>query len=145
MPRLILTKNIGVLYQAKKWNCICDLMPATAGRRPWRALKLCRRIPIFGVISLERIVMFNGKRVASWGVVLAMLGALSFVATAADARVGGGGSSGSRGSRTYSAPPSTNTAPRAAPIEKSFTKPGQSPTAQAPRGSSSSSGSSAAP
>src|SRR5438105_4519320 len=99
-------------------------MPTTAGRRPWRALKLCRRIPIFGVISLERIVMFNGKHVASWGVVLAMLGALSFLATAADARVGGGGSSGSRGGRTYSAPPSTNTSPRAAPIEKSITQPG---------------------
>ena len=65
-------------------------MPTTAGRRPWRALKLCRRIPIFGVISLERIVMFNGKRVASWGVVLAMLGALSFLATAADEHHHGG-------------------------------------------------------
>src|SRR5436190_7506334 len=79
--------------------------------------------------------MFNGKHVASWGVVLAMLGALSFLATAADARVGGGGSSGSRGGRTYSAPPSTNTSPRAAPIEKSITQP--SATAQAPLGGTS--------
>jgi predicted lipid-binding transport protein (Tim44 family) len=79
--------------------------------------------------------MFNGKRVASWGVVLAMLGALSFLATAADARVGGGGSFGSRGGRTYSAPPATNTAPRAAPIEKSITQP--SATAQAPLGGAS--------
>ena len=79
--------------------------------------------------------MFNGKRVASWGVVLAMLGALSFLAAAADARVGGGGSFGSRGGRTYSAPPATNTAPRAAPIEKSITQP--SVTAQAPLGGAS--------
>lgn len=77
--------------------------------------------------------MFNGKRqVASWGMVLALLGALSFLATAADARVGGGGSFGSRGSRTFSSPPSTSTAPNAAPIEKSITQP--STTAQSPLG-----------
>jgi predicted lipid-binding transport protein (Tim44 family) len=38
--------------------------------------------------------------------------ALALFATAADARIGGGSSSGSRGSRTFSAPPITNTAPR---------------------------------
>ena len=81
--------------------------------------------------------MLNSRRTASWGMVLAMLGAFSFLATAADARVGGGGSFGSRGSRTFSAPPSTNTAPRAAPIEKSFTQPGKSPAAQAPLGGAS--------
>jgi hypothetical protein len=69
--------------------------------------------------------------------VLAMLGALSFLATAADARVGGGGSFGSRGSRTYSSPPATNTAPSVAPIDKSMTQPGKAPTAQAPVGGSS--------
>jgi predicted lipid-binding transport protein (Tim44 family) len=37
--------------------------------------------------------------------------ALAIVATAADARIGGGSSSGSRGTRTFSAPPVTNTAP----------------------------------
>jgi predicted lipid-binding transport protein (Tim44 family) len=75
--------------------------------------------------------MFMSKRRAtSWGLALAFLGVLSFVATVADARVGGGSSFGSRGSRTYSSPPSTNTAPRVAPVEKSFTQP---PTAtQAP-------------
>ena len=72
------------------------------------------------------------KRVAAWGMALALLGALSFVAASADARVGGGGSSGSRGSRTFSSPPATNTAPRAAPIEKSITQPGKAPTAPAP-------------
>jgi predicted lipid-binding transport protein (Tim44 family) len=45
--------------------------------------------------------------------------------SAADARVGGGGSSGSRGSRTYSAPPSTSTAPSAAqPFNRTMTQPG---------------------
>jgi predicted lipid-binding transport protein (Tim44 family) len=40
----------------------------------------------------------------------------------ADARLGGGTSSGSRGSMTWSAPPSTSTAPRsAAPMERSMT------------------------
>jgi len=48
----------------------------------------------------------------------------------ADARLGGGGSFGSRGGRTYSTPPQTNTAPKAAaPIEKSMTQKG-APTAQ---------------
>lgn len=42
----------------------------------------------------------------------------------ADARPGGGGSIGSRGSRTYTAPPSTNTAPAPArPMERSMTEP----------------------
>ncbi|MBS0241410.1 MAG: TIM44-like domain-containing protein [Proteobacteria bacterium] len=45
----------------------------------------------------------------------------------AEARVGGGGSFGSRGGRTFSAPPATSTAPRAArPIERSITQPGRS-------------------
>src|SRR5690349_18035187 len=43
----------------------------------------------------------------------------------ADARVGGGSSSGSRGSRTFSAPPSTTTAPGTAqPMNRTFTQPG---------------------
>ncbi|WKA26820.1 Tim44 domain-containing protein [Bradyrhizobium roseum] len=50
---------------------------------------------------------------------------LAITIEAADARVGGGGSSGSRGSRTYSAPPSTTTAPGAAqPMNRTFTQPG---------------------
>lgn len=36
----------------------------------------------------------------------------------ADARVGSGNNSGSRGSRAYNATPPTNTAPKAAPIER---------------------------
>jgi predicted lipid-binding transport protein (Tim44 family) len=45
------------------------------------------------------------------------------VAADAHARVGGGFSSGSRGMRTFSAPPSTPTAPSAAPIQRSMTQP----------------------
>lgn len=55
---------------------------------------------------------------------IAALVALSVVlaAPAADARVGGGSSSGSRGGRTYSAPPSTSTAPSsAAPMQRTET------------------------
>lgn len=55
---------------------------------------------------------------------LAIVAAVSFTVVAADARVGG--SSGSRGSRTYSAPPPTATAPRnAAPIQRTITQPNQ--------------------
>jgi predicted lipid-binding transport protein (Tim44 family) len=56
---------------------------------------------------------------------LAIASALTLVAVdMSDARVGGGSSSGSRGSRTFSAPPSTRTAPTtAAPIERSMTQP----------------------
>jgi predicted lipid-binding transport protein (Tim44 family) len=48
----------------------------------------------------------------------------------ADARVGGGGSAGSRGTRTYNPAPSTNTAPQAAPVERSMTQPGSPSAAQ---------------
>jgi predicted lipid-binding transport protein (Tim44 family) len=44
--------------------------------------------------------------------------------TPADARIGGGFSSGSRGSRSFSMPPSTSTAPgTASPFSRSFTQP----------------------
>ncbi len=52
--------------------------------------------------------------------------ALALAPALADARPGGGGSFGSRGSRTYVAPPSTRTAPNAArPMERSMTEPGR--------------------
>ncbi len=48
--------------------------------------------------------------------------ALALSSGLADARAGGGGSFGSRGSMTYSAPPRTNTAPNSsAPMERSMT------------------------
>ena len=50
-----------------------------------------------------------------------------FVLVTADAhaRAGGGFSAGSRDMRTYSAPPSTPTAPSAAPLQNSMTQPGR--------------------
>lgn len=48
--------------------------------------------------------------------------ALALAPSVADARAGGGSSSGSRGSKTYSAPPSTQTAPNTAqPMQRSAT------------------------
>jgi predicted lipid-binding transport protein (Tim44 family) len=58
-------------------------------------------------------------------VVLSVALPLISAAPPADARVGGGFSSGSRGTRTFSAPPSTSTAPRTAqPFNRTFTQPG---------------------
>src|ERR1700704_3935750 len=58
-------------------------------------------------------------------VVLSLALPLMLAISAADARVGGGGSSGSRGGKTFSAPPSTSTAPNAAqPFNRTMTQPG---------------------
>src|ERR1700687_1353511 len=58
-------------------------------------------------------------------VVLSLALPLMLAISAADARVGGGGSSGSRGARTFSAPPSTSTAPGTAqPFNRTMTQPG---------------------
>jgi predicted lipid-binding transport protein (Tim44 family) len=58
-------------------------------------------------------------------VVLSLAVPLVIAISSADARIGGGGSSGSRGSRTFAAPPSTTTAPgTAAPMNRTFTQPG---------------------
>src|SRR5204863_6212814 len=58
-------------------------------------------------------------------VVLALALPTALAISSADARVGGGGSSGSRGSRTFSAPPSTTTAPGTTqPMNRTFTQPG---------------------
>jgi predicted lipid-binding transport protein (Tim44 family) len=63
--------------------------------------------------------------VRALAIVLSVALPLAVAVSEADARVGGGGSSGSRGSRTYSAPPSTTTAPGAAqPMNRTFTQPG---------------------
>jgi predicted lipid-binding transport protein (Tim44 family) len=66
-------------------------------------------------------------------VMIALAAALVFAGSAAEARVGrGGGSFGSRGARTWSAPPSTNTAPgTAAPIQRSQV-PNQGPNVNRP-------------
>ena len=58
-------------------------------------------------------------------VVLSLALPLMSAMSPADARIGGGLSSGSRGTRTFSAPPSTSTAPNAAqPFNRTFTQPG---------------------
>src|SRR4030081_1791798 len=58
-------------------------------------------------------------------VVLSLVVPLMLAISSADARIGGGGSSGSRGARTFSAPPSTSTAPGAAqPFNRTMTQPG---------------------
>ena len=63
---------------------------------------------------------------------LALPAGLAVVAAdVADARVGGGGSIGSRASRTFTPPPATNTAPKAAPIDRSATQKGAPTSAQA--------------
>jgi predicted lipid-binding transport protein (Tim44 family) len=63
---------------------------------------------------------------------------------AADARVGRGGSFGSRGTRTYTPPPTTQTAPTPAkPIERSITQPGTTaqPSAGVPKAATAPAGS----
>ena len=66
-------------------------------------------------------------------VMIALAAGLILAGSAAEARVGGGrGSFGSRGARTWSAPPSTNTAPgTAAPIQRSQV-PNQGPAVNRP-------------
>jgi len=65
-------------------------------------------------------------------VVLALALPTALAITSADARVGGGMSSGSRGSRTFSAPPSTSTAPSTAtPFNRTYSQPGVNSTAPA--------------
>lgn len=66
------------------------------------------------------------NRVRGLMAAVAILAALVLVAGDADARGGGGKSFGSRGSRTFSPPPVTQTAPRpASPMERSMTQPQQ--------------------
>jgi predicted lipid-binding transport protein (Tim44 family) len=60
-------------------------------------------------------------------IVLSLALPLISAVSPADARIGGGLSSGSRGTRTFSAPPSTSTSPGAAqPFNRTFTQPGNS-------------------
>ena len=72
-------------------------------------------------MSLSRLTTLTLALAAGFAVV---------AADVADARVGGGRNVGSRGSKTYTAPPATNTAPNAAPIERSMTQKGSPSAAQ---------------
>jgi predicted lipid-binding transport protein (Tim44 family) len=65
--------------------------------------------------------------VRAMAIVLSVAVPLAITIDAADARGGRGGSFGSRGSKTFSAPPSTTTAPGTAqPMNRTFTQPGTS-------------------
>ncbi|EFI52106.1 Tim44-like domain-containing protein [Afipia sp. 1NLS2] len=68
-------------------------------------------------------------------VILSVAMPLTLTVTAADARVGGGFSSGSRGSRTFAPPPTTRTAPNAAqPMQRTITPNTTAPVNTANRG-----------
>src|SRR6266567_6129829 len=63
--------------------------------------------------------------VKALAVALSLALPVALAISSADARVGGGFSSGSRGSRTFSAPPSTTTAPGStSQFNRTFTQPG---------------------
>src|SRR5476651_1756314 len=65
--------------------------------------------------------------IRAFAVVLSLALPLMLAISSADARIGGGMSSGSRGARTFSAPPSTSTSPGAAqPFNRTMTQPGAS-------------------
>jgi predicted lipid-binding transport protein (Tim44 family) len=67
---------------------------------------------------------FARNIVQAIAVVLTLALPLMLVVSSADARVGGGASMGSRGSRTFAAPPSTSTAPGTAqPFNRTITQP----------------------
>jgi predicted lipid-binding transport protein (Tim44 family) len=68
----------------------------------------------------------RGRSIVQAIAVVLSLASVSMLATSpADARIGGGLSSGSRGARTFSAPPSTSTAPNTAqPFNRSMAEPG---------------------
>jgi predicted lipid-binding transport protein (Tim44 family) len=70
--------------------------------------------------------MLNGRRlIQAVAVALTLALPTLSIVSPADARIGGGFSSGSRGSRTFSMPPSTSTAPNAAqPFNRTVTQPG---------------------
>jgi predicted lipid-binding transport protein (Tim44 family) len=83
------------------------------------AVELC---PKSGDGCFEEDFMFRTifRALTTVAIVAATIG---FLASGADARIGGGLSSGSRGTRTFSAPPATSTMPSAAPMQRTVTQP----------------------
>src|SRR4029077_12453138 len=73
-------------------------------RRPWEA----------------QMIGFSFRKLMA---VCAVTVGLGWLVSTPDARAGGGFSAGSRGSRTFSAPPTTNTAPSVSPMQRSVTQP----------------------
>jgi predicted lipid-binding transport protein (Tim44 family) len=79
--------------------------------------------------------MFFTRRVLPLVALFALATVLVLVSADANARAGGGAGLGSRGSRTFSTPPATQTAPnRASPIERSMTQPSRPSAAPASPG-----------
>lgn len=73
----------------------------------------------------ETHMTFSRSLFKTLAVVLALALPTALTISSADARAGGGFSSGSRGSRTYSAPPSTTTAPGStSQFNRTYTQPG---------------------
>ena len=101
----------------------------------WAVLPILRAFPIPGIWDKDmRFSLHLRGVVQAIAVVLALALPTVLVISSADARVGGGFSSGSRGSRTFSPPPSTSTAPGTAqPFNRTFSQPG-SPNIGAPAG-----------
>lgn len=85
--------------------------------------------------STIKSTTLTSKRLLKPAPMLAMAAALALALAPAlaEARAGSGSNSGSRGSRTYQAPPATNTAPTAKPVERSTTQPSTTNTAPAQR------------
>jgi predicted lipid-binding transport protein (Tim44 family) len=85
-------------------------------------------------LSGKSEVMVMSAKVTRTGALSLALAVIVALATidAADARVGSGGSFGSRGSRTYSPPPTTRTAPaQAKPMDQTMTQPSAAAARQA--------------
>jgi predicted lipid-binding transport protein (Tim44 family) len=77
----------------------------------------------------------TGGFVKAMAVILSLALPTVLAVSAADARIGGGSSYGSRGSRTFSAPPSTSTAPgTASPFNRTLTQPGYNGGYRSPMG-----------
>lgn len=84
--------------------------------------------------GMEMLNFVSGSKSGKFALAALLIGTGALVATDAMARPGKGFSFGSRGSRTYSAPPPTATAPgAAAPMQKSITPNQPSAAAQATR------------
>src|SRR5436189_1537132 len=84
----------------------------------------------------SREVFMNASHLRRAMAALAVVVMCGMIATDADARAGGGSSAGSRGSRTFSAPAATQTAPSpASPIQRSVTQPARPTTGAAPASS----------
>src|SRR5215475_4308619 len=86
-------------------------------------------LPVMGFWEKAMKLVSNLRGlVKALAVVLAVAVPAALTISSADARVGGGYSSGSRGARTFSAPPSTSTAPGTAqPFNRTTTQPSTNP------------------